>query len=99
MWDGVRPTRGGRAFCGHFLTSHLTHSKYALIDWLSNYIRASEVSDHSGAFPALSCESFHVLPVKIITPKIKKSTIKVEVGPGCGPAGARVGHLLTLLNF
>lgn len=59
----------------------------------------SEVSDQSGAFPALSCESFHVLPVKIITKNKKKRLIKVEVGPGCGPAGATVGPLLTLLKL
>lgn len=41
----------------------------------------SEVSDQSGAFPALSCESFHVLPVKIITKNKKKAH---QGGSGAG---------------
>lgn len=68
MWDGVGAARG-KAFCGHSLTSHLTHSEYALIEQLSNYICASQVSDQHNAFPKMKCETFFFLtsPEKIIT--------------------------------
>lgn len=99
MWDGVRPTRGGRAFCGHFLTSHLTHSKYALIDWLSNYIRALGGQRSEWCFSSAVMWEFSRPPCENHYQKQKKRLIKVEVGPGCGPAGATVGPLLTLLKL
>lgn len=70
MWDGVRHTRG-RAFCGHFLTSYLSRSKYALIDRLRYYNCASQVSNWHRDFPTMQQKS------------LVKDIIEVEVGSGC----------------